>query len=119
MNVADEIPASVPGLHFVELDVEAAPLGPAHEHAQQHLGPVGGVGAARARVHFADRVTLVVLAGEQRAQLEAIELGREVGDAGRDLGLHGVVGLFAPELVQRLEVGAPLLEPAARGRCRP
>ena len=97
-------------LDLVELDVEAAPLRPAHVHAQQHLGPVLRVGAAGARVHLADRVALVVLAGEQRPQLELVELADDAVDAGVDLRLDRVVALLAAELVQRLEVGQPLLE---------
>ena len=86
-------------LHFVELDVEVATLAPSHVHAQQHLRPVGGIGAASTGVHFADRVALVVFAREQRAQLEAIELPDQFGDARGDLGLDGLVTFFAPKLV--------------------
>ena len=64
-----------PGRHLVELDVEAAALGPAQVHAQQHVGPVLGVGPALAGLDLADGVGLVVLAGEQRAQLELVEVG--------------------------------------------
>ena len=60
----------------VDLDREAPALRPAREHAQQHLRPVLRVGAAGTRAHLADRVALVVLAGEQRAELEPVELGR-------------------------------------------
>ncbi len=49
MKVADSSPASWPGGGLVDLDVEAAPLGPPLVHAQQHLGPVLGVGARRPR----------------------------------------------------------------------
>ena len=41
-------PRLLPGRRLEHLDLEAAPLGPAHLLAQQHLGPVLGVGAARA-----------------------------------------------------------------------
>ena len=82
-------------LDLVDLEVEAAPLRPAREHAEQHLGPVLRVGTARAGVDLADRVALVVLAAEQRAQLELIELLRSLGDAFGDLTLDGVVALFA------------------------
>ena len=37
-------------LDLLEVGLQAAPLGPAQVHAQQHLGPVLGVGAALARV---------------------------------------------------------------------
>ena len=98
------------GLHLVDLDGEAAPFRPAREHPQQHLGPVLRVGTARAGVHLADRVALVVLAREERAQLEPVELAGERGDAALDLGLLGVVALFARQLVQRLEVGEAAFE---------
>ena len=52
-----------------------AALGPAQVHAQQHVGPVLGVGAALAGLDLADRVALVVLAGEEAAQLEGAEVG--------------------------------------------
>ena len=73
MNVADVMPGLLTLLHLVDLDVEALRLGPARVHAQQHLRPVLRVGAARAGVDLADRVALVVLAAEQRAQLEPVE----------------------------------------------
>ena len=64
----------MPGLlarrRLLHLDVEAALLGPAQVHAQQHLGPVLGVGAARAAVHRDDRVAGVVAAAEQALLLE-------------------------------------------------
>ena len=57
-----------------QLGLEASTLGPAHQHPQHHLGPVLRVGAAGAGVDLADRVALVVLAAEQRAQLELVEV---------------------------------------------
>ena len=98
------------GRHLVDLDGEAAPLGPAQVHAQEHVGPVLRVGAARAGVDRADRVAVVVLAGEQRAQLQRVELTAERGDAGVDLLLDRVVALLARELGERLEVGDRAVE---------
>ena len=65
---------------LVDLDPEAAPLGPALVHAQQHLGPVLGVGAAGAGVQLDERVVLVVGPAEQAARLE---LARAIGDLER------------------------------------
>ena len=107
-----------PLLDLVELDVEAAPFRPARVHAQQHLGPVLRVGAARTGVHLADRVTLVVLAREQRAQLELVEIGAQRHDTGVDLGLDRIVALLAAELEQRLDLGEALLERRRRPRGR-
>ena len=79
----------LPGAGLEQLDLEAAPLGPAHLHPQHHLGPVLGVGAARAGVDGHERVARVVVAGEQplllgaeQARLDGrdrlLELGGEV-----------------------------------------
>ena len=57
-----------------QLDLEAAPLGPAHLHPQHHLRPVLRVGAARAGVDGHERVAGVVVAGEQ-----PLLLGRAAG----------------------------------------
>ena len=46
----------LPRAGLEQLDLEAAPLGPAHQHAQHHLGPVLGVGAAGAGVDGHERV---------------------------------------------------------------
>ena len=98
-----------------QLDLEAAPLGPAHHHPQHHLGPVLGVGAARAGVDGHERVAGVVLAGEQALLLERgearldggerlLELGRElrvlVGELDEPLEVLGV----ALQLRERVEL---------------
>jgi hypothetical protein len=56
--------------------------GPARIHAQQHAGPVVGLGAAGAGVHFQIGVVAVGLAGQQGLQLgsrgavlDALQLG--------------------------------------------
>ena len=48
----------------------------------KHLGPVLGVGAPVFGVDLADGVELVVLTGEQRPQLELVELGGQARDHG-------------------------------------
>src|SRR6185295_16873769 len=63
----------LPRAGLEQLDLEAALLGPAHLHAQDHLRPVLGVGAARARVDGDERVALGVLAAEEALLLEVLE----------------------------------------------
>jgi hypothetical protein len=79
-------------------------LGPAEIHAEEHLGPVGRLGAAGARADRDDRRALVVLAAEQeRGPLPvevALQRGVRLVELGRELG---VVGL-ADKLERRLEV---------------
>src|SRR4029079_17931534 len=58
----------------VDLVTEAAPLGPSSVHAQQYLGPVLGVDAAVFGFDLHDAIGLVVLADEQAAQVELVEL---------------------------------------------
>ena len=110
MNVAEVMPASCPSCVSSISTVEVLLLGPTREHAQQHRGPVLRVGATGARVHFADRVALVVLAAEQRAELEPVEGAPEIVELRRDLGLDRLVVFLAPELEQRLHVGDAAVE---------
>jgi hypothetical protein len=61
-------------------------LGPAEVHAEEHLGPVGGFGAARARANRQKGVALVVLATEEQLASGPLVL------AGQLLGLLDDVG---------------------------
>ena len=78
MKVAERIPASWPSVVSSSSKLEAAALGPAQVHPLHHLGPVLRVGPAGAGVDLADRVALVVLAGEQALQLELVERARPI-----------------------------------------
>ena len=53
-----------------DLGLEAFALAPAEVHAHQHLGPVLGVDAARARGDRDDRVGAIVRAGQHPLELE-------------------------------------------------
>ena len=69
-----------------------APVGrPAQVHAEEHLGPVLGVGPPRSRVDLQDRIAGVVLSGEERVLLEPPELAFErvddLGDLRAELAL--------------------------------
>ena len=95
---------------LVDLEVEAAALGPAQVHAQHHLGPVLRVGPAGTGVDLGHGVAVVVRAGEQRAQLELAEPAVEVVDHRLDLGPDRVVGLLLDELEEGLGVGQLLAQ---------
>ena len=73
----------VAGLHVLQFHGEAAALGPAVVHAEEHVGPVVRLGAARAGLDGEDGVVAVELAGEERGDLEGVELGDHAG--------HGLV----------------------------
>jgi hypothetical protein len=79
-------------------------LGPAEIHAQEHLGPIGRLGAARTRADRQDRGTLVVLAGEQQRGALAPEVGPQRGGVTLELG--GEVGIrgLGQQLDRSLEV---------------
>jgi hypothetical protein len=68
------MPGLVAGLDVEHLGGVVVRLAPAQVHAQEHLGPVGGVGAARARVDRDDRRPGVVFAAEQPLELRGVEL---------------------------------------------
>jgi hypothetical protein len=85
-------------------DVPASSFEEVEVHAQQHLGPVLGLGAAGAGVDLDEAVLRVVLAVKQGLQLDPLAASFEVGQ--RAVGLvdgRGVVGLLA-ELVHRADV---------------
>jgi hypothetical protein len=101
----------LPRARLEQLDLEAAALAEAHHHPQHHLGPVLGVGAARAGVDGDQRIAGVVLAGEEPLLLEVGEAGLDGGD--RLLELTGQVGILVGQFGQALEVvgvGAEALE---------
>ena len=76
-----------------EVGGEAAVVGPAQVHAEQHLRPVLRVGAAGARVDGEHRVAAVVLACEERVLLEPLELARDRTQLDRKLLLQRRVQL--------------------------
>ncbi|MNY40314.1 hypothetical protein D3C86_1750500 [compost metagenome] len=69
-----------------QFDLVALGLGPAGVHAQEHLGPVLGVGAARAGVDRDDGRRLVVLAAEHLLHLPVAQGGADAAEALLDLG---------------------------------
>src|SRR4030095_12007809 len=62
------------GARLDHVPLEAAVRGPALVHAQEHLRPVLCVGPARPGVDLEQRVSGVVLAGEERVLLQPLEL---------------------------------------------
>ena len=70
----------VAGQHILHLDREAAALGPAVVHAEEHVGPVARFGAARARLDAEDGVVAVELAAQETLQLDPVEIRGERGD---------------------------------------
>jgi hypothetical protein len=97
----------IPRLRLDEVRLQAVPLRPAQDHAQQHLGPVLALGAAGSRMDRHDRVALVVLARQQCAHVELIERNLHGLDAGPDLVFDRGVGLGLRKLVQYREVLEP------------
>ena len=101
---------------FDQVDRIAAPLGPAHIHAQEHARPVAALGAACAGMNFEIGVVGVGLAGEQGfdlpsfaldlQRLELIDpllLGRRVALAFAKLDERDGVVELAFELGERLQ----------------
>jgi hypothetical protein len=71
-------------------------LCPAQVHAQEHLGPVGGLGAARAGADRNDRAALVVRAREEQPGTRLLVFLGQRGvlglQAGDELGVVGSAG---------------------------
>jgi hypothetical protein len=79
-------------------------LRPAEIHPEEHLGPIGGLGATRAGADREERRTLVVLSGEQERGALAREVGVERGEVALELGLELRVGGFVQEFDRREQV---------------
>ena len=113
-KVADLMPGLLPRARLQELDVEPALLGPAHLHAQHHLGPVLGVGAAGAGVDGDERVAGVVGPGEQPLLLQRLEPALDGGHLLSQLRAHVLV--LGGQLDEALEVLD--VRPGGRGTSR-
>jgi hypothetical protein len=90
-------------------------LRPLEVHAQQHLRPVGGLGAARARADRQDGVLGVVVAGEQEEGPLALELRAQGVSLSLEVRERLGVGRIGEEVQQLLEVGGALLESPPQG----
>ena len=53
------------GLFVDNLGLESAPLTPTEIHAEQHSGPILGIGAARSRIYGHDRIASIIGSGQQ------------------------------------------------------
>ncbi len=91
------------------VDVGGVPvlLGPAQVHAHEHLGEVGGVDAARLGPDRDQRLALVVLARQQRADLQRGDLLPQLRPIGVGVGGGGRVRLVLGELVEHRQVIEP------------
>ena len=103
-----------------DLALEAAALGPAQVHAQQHLGPVLRLGAAGAGMNGEDGVLAIVLAAEHLLDLAGLHFLIERLERLRELGVDRLAGLrpfdqhgqVVALLLERQHQIAILLEPA-------
>ena len=85
-----------------ELDGKAAGFSPAHEHTQEHLGPVLGVGATGARVDGDERVAGIVAPREETLLLQSRQTRLGRGDVLLKLLLQR--GILRGHLSQPVEV---------------
>ena len=72
-------------LEVDDLALEAAALGPAQVHPQQHLGPVLRLGAAGARMDRDDGVLAIVLAAEHLLGLAGVDFARKIVEAAAEI----------------------------------
>ena len=101
--VAVWMPAAPPSSRSVIWVVKPLRFGPHQVHAQEHLGPVAGLGAAGAGVDRDEGVAVVVRAAEHRLKLERLEVRLGLLDGLADL----VVELVVARLLGQLDRGLP------------
>ena len=114
------MPASVPSLIAVDLEAEAAPLGPAAVHAQQHLGPVLRVDAAVLGVDLHDASASSCSPVNRLRSSSSSSCLRDRRDRRVDLGLLRLVVVLAGQLVQHLgvvELAAPSASNVSTSSC--
>jgi hypothetical protein len=75
-------------------------LGPAEVHAEKHLGPVGGFGAARTRAYRQEGVALVVLAAEEQLPPGPLVLADELFGLLEDVGEERLIRLGLGQVQQ-------------------
>ena len=86
------------------LDVEFAPLAPAHIHAQQHARPVAALGAAGAGMHLDIGIEAVGLARQQRLELAPLAFRLQRPELRQALVLGLGIALLLAEFDQRRRV---------------
>ena len=99
---------------FEILDLVAVLLGPARIHAQQHVGPVLALGAARAGVDLEIGIVGVGLARQQRLELAPRHLGLELLERLFGVG-DGLLVLLGLPQIDHGELVVQLLLDAADG----
>ena len=108
------MPASSPCGLLDVVDLVAVLLRPAHIHAQQHVGPVLALGAAGAGMDLEVAIVGVGLAGKQRLEFAARDLGLELAQRGFGFGDDLLILLGFAELDQRHLVVELLLDAGER-----
>ena len=96
-----------------DLGLEAGALRPAQVHAHEHLRPVLGLRASRARMNGQDRVLPVLRPGEHHLHLEGFERGGAPLQALLDLGGQALVpglGGHLPEEPHLADVASEVVE---------
>src|SRR5262249_15445356 len=93
-----------------QLGPEAASFAPAEVHAEQHLGPVLRLEAARTGMDLDDRVPRIVLAAEKSAELECVEVGLQLFELLAQLGDRIGIALLG-ELEEHLHLVEALALP--------
>src|SRR5579863_4319430 len=107
---------NLPGAHVDDLAAQAARRTPAQIHAQQHLRPILGLGAARPRLNVEESAVRVHLAAKHALELEMPDLVLEaldrLGDAaGGAVDLADVAGqprALAPQILGTRRIGPHL-----------
>jgi len=101
-------PGLLPGLMVQELRLVSFCVGPAHVHAQKHVGPILALSPPCAGVDLKDGVARIVRLIQKAFQLQAVELSFERPRLGSNFRVH-VFALLLCQKLERLDIFGLLL----------
>ena len=91
-----------------QIAFEAFGFGPAGVGAQQHFGPIGGIGAPHARFNRQKGIAVVVASTEEHFDFEFVDISEQACVFAGDFVVEGIIG-EAKEFSQGVEAGVDVV----------
>ncbi len=103
-------PGLLSGLQVDQFELVPLALHPARVHAEEHVGPVLGLGAAGARIDGDNRIAIIVFAVQHDVDRKAVHAPAQLLGLAADIGEHGLIVLLDRHLQEPLMLLELLVE---------